>query len=170
MSFFLGLQISQNPKDIFINQSTYAPQIIKKCGMESGDPVDTPMVKITKLDEDPQGIPVDRTRYRGIKLTAYADEDHAGRQDTRRSKSGSARLMGDKLYSRFKHIDIEYHFIKEQVEDGVAELYIVRTKYQLADILTKELARERFEFLLSRLGMQSMTPETLKHHAESEEE
>ncbi|GJW46850.1 retrovirus-related pol polyprotein from transposon TNT 1-94 [Tanacetum coccineum] len=52
MSFFLGLQISQSPIDIFINQSNYALKIIKKYGMLSSDPVDTPMVDKSKLDED----------------------------------------------------------------------------------------------------------------------
>nr|GEY64144.1 retrovirus-related Pol polyprotein from transposon TNT 1-94 [Tanacetum cinerariifolium] len=65
-------------------------------------------------------------------------------------------------YSRSKHIDIRQHFIREQVEKGVVELYFMTTDYQPADIFTKALPRERFEFLLSRLGMKSMTPETLK--------
>ncbi|GJY80004.1 retrovirus-related pol polyprotein from transposon TNT 1-94 [Tanacetum coccineum] len=52
MSFFLGLQISQIPKGIFINQSNYALEIIKKYGMLSSYPVDTPMVDKSKLDED----------------------------------------------------------------------------------------------------------------------
>nr|GEZ24891.1 retrovirus-related Pol polyprotein from transposon TNT 1-94 [Tanacetum cinerariifolium] len=52
---------------------------------------------------------------------------------------------------RSKHIDIRHHFIREQVEKGVVELYCVTTDYQLADIFTKALPRERFEFLLSRL-------------------
>ncbi|GKC64513.1 retrovirus-related pol polyprotein from transposon TNT 1-94 [Tanacetum coccineum] len=52
MSFFLGLQISQSPRGIFINQSKYAQEIIKKYGMDSSDPVDTPIVDRTKLDED----------------------------------------------------------------------------------------------------------------------
>ncbi|GJU10224.1 gag-pol polyprotein [Tanacetum coccineum] len=60
------------------------------------------------------------------------------------------------------NIDIRYHFIREQVEKCVVELYFVTTDYQLADIFTKALSRERFEFLLPRLGMKSMTPETLK--------
>ncbi|GKD62721.1 retrovirus-related pol polyprotein from transposon TNT 1-94 [Tanacetum coccineum] len=59
ISFFLGLQISQNPIGIFINQSKYALEMIKKYGIKSSDPVDTPMVERTKLDEDPQGIPID---------------------------------------------------------------------------------------------------------------
>ncbi|GKD84562.1 retrovirus-related pol polyprotein from transposon TNT 1-94 [Tanacetum coccineum] len=64
--FFLGLQISQNPKGIFINQSKYALESLKKYGIESSDPVDTPMVEKSKLDEDIQGKAVDLTHYRGM--------------------------------------------------------------------------------------------------------
>ncbi|GJT11586.1 retrovirus-related pol polyprotein from transposon TNT 1-94 [Tanacetum coccineum] len=52
MTFLLGLQISQSPRGIFINQSNYALEIIKKYGMLSSDPVDTPMVDKSKLDKD----------------------------------------------------------------------------------------------------------------------
>ncbi|GJX35686.1 retrovirus-related pol polyprotein from transposon TNT 1-94 [Tanacetum coccineum] len=266
MSFFLGLQISQN----------------------------TPMVEKSKLDEDLQGKPVDATLYRGMigslmyltssrpdliyavclcaryqakptkkhlnavkrifrylkgtinmglwyskdtgmSLTAYADADHAGCQDTRRSTSGSAQFLGDKLvswsskkqkstaissteaeyialsgccaqilwmrsqltdygfqfnkiplycdnkstidlccnnvqHSRAKNIDVLYHFIKEQVENEIVKLYFVRTEYQLADIFTKPLPRERFNFLIEKLGMRSMSPKMLKHLTEQENE
>ncbi|GJY27751.1 hypothetical protein Tco_0403518 [Tanacetum coccineum] len=67
-------------------------------------------------------------------------------------------------HSRSEHIDIRHHFIREQVENGVVELYFVRTEYQLADIFTKALPRERFEFILLRLGMKCIKPETLKHN------
>ncbi|GKC37215.1 retrovirus-related pol polyprotein from transposon TNT 1-94 [Tanacetum coccineum] len=53
MSFFLGLQVSQSPGGIFINQSKYALEILTKYGMDTFDPVDTPMVDRSKLDEDP---------------------------------------------------------------------------------------------------------------------
>ncbi|GJX64851.1 retrovirus-related pol polyprotein from transposon TNT 1-94 [Tanacetum coccineum] len=66
MSFFLGLQVSQNPGGIFINQSKFALEILKKFGMDSCDLVDTPMVDRLKLDEDPLGIPVDQTRFRSM--------------------------------------------------------------------------------------------------------
>ncbi|GJU03443.1 retrovirus-related pol polyprotein from transposon TNT 1-94 [Tanacetum coccineum] len=101
MYFFLGLRISQSPRGIFINQSKYALEIIKKYGMESSDSVETPIMDRTKLDEDLQGIPVDLTRYCGtdIALTAYADVDHVGCQYTRRSTSGSAQFLGDRLVS-----------------------------------------------------------------------
>nr|GFD06218.1 uncharacterized mitochondrial protein AtMg00810-like [Tanacetum cinerariifolium] len=55
ISFFLGLQISQSPRGIFINQSKYALESLKKYDFESCDPVDTPMVKKSKLDEDKEG-------------------------------------------------------------------------------------------------------------------
>nr|GEW99867.1 retrovirus-related Pol polyprotein from transposon TNT 1-94 [Tanacetum cinerariifolium] len=139
-----------------------------------------------------------------MSLTAYADADQAGCQDTRRSTSGSAQFLGDKLvswsskkkkstaisstkaeyislsgccsqilwmhsqltdygcqfnkiplycdnksaialccnnvqHSRAKNIDVRYHLIKEQVENGIVELYFVQTEYQLADIFTKPL-------------------------------
>ncbi|GJQ96044.1 hypothetical protein Tco_0007183 [Tanacetum coccineum] len=146
-----------------------------------------------------------------MSLTTCADADHAGCQDTKRSTSGSAQFLGDKLvswsskkqkitaisnygfkfnkiplycdnksvialccnnvqHSRAKHIDIRYHFIKEQVENGIVELYFVRTEYQLADIFTKPLPRERFNFLIDKLGMRSMSPETLKRLAEETDE
>ncbi|GKA15157.1 hypothetical protein Tco_0694904 [Tanacetum coccineum] len=67
-------------------------------------------------------------------------------------------------HSRSKHIDIRHHFIKEQVERKVVELYFVETKYQLADIFTKALPRERFATLLPLLGVKQMSPETLKEN------
>ncbi|GJX08588.1 retrovirus-related pol polyprotein from transposon TNT 1-94 [Tanacetum coccineum] len=63
MSFFLGLQVSQSPEGIFINQSKYALEILKKYRMDSCEPVDTPMVDRSKLDEDPLGILVYQTQY-----------------------------------------------------------------------------------------------------------
>ncbi|GJY38382.1 retrovirus-related pol polyprotein from transposon TNT 1-94 [Tanacetum coccineum] len=292
--FFLGLQISQSPRGIFINQSKYALESLKKYGFDSCDPVDTPMVEKSKLDEDKEGKAVDPSHYRGmigtllyltasrpdlqfaicmcaryqarptekhlhavkrifrylrgtvnrglwypkdssIALTAFADADHAGCQDTRRSTSGSMQFLGDRLvswsskrqksaaissteaeyialsgccaqvlwmrsqltdygfgfnkipmycdnksdialccnniqHSRSKHIDIIFHFIKEHVENGVIELYFVNTKYQLADIFTKALDRERIEFLINKLGMRSFTSETLKQLADKVDE
>ncbi|GJR72067.1 retrovirus-related pol polyprotein from transposon TNT 1-94 [Tanacetum coccineum] len=66
MSSFLGLQVSQNLRGIFINQSKFSLKILKKFRMNSCDPVDTPMVDQLKLDEDPLGIPVDQTRFRSM--------------------------------------------------------------------------------------------------------
>nr|GEV93340.1 Gag-Pol polyprotein [Tanacetum cinerariifolium] len=213
-------------------------------GMDSCDPVDTPMVDRLKPDEVPLGIPIDQTRlssmvgslmyltpsrpdlifaicmcarYQALPtkkhlealkqvfwylretinwglwypkdtvmaLTASADADHARCQDTRRSTSGSAQFLGDKLvrwsskkqkstaistteHSRSKHIDIRHHFIQEQVEKGVVELYFVTTDHQLADIFTKALPREQFKYLLPLFGIKSMSSATLKRLQEEE--
>nr|GEW85668.1 retrovirus-related Pol polyprotein from transposon TNT 1-94 [Tanacetum cinerariifolium] len=51
---------------IFLNQSKYSLEIVKKNGMETGDPVNTPMVEKPKLDEYPQGKATDPTHYRGM--------------------------------------------------------------------------------------------------------
>nr|GFA06012.1 hypothetical protein [Tanacetum cinerariifolium] len=65
-SFYLGLQISQSPRGIFINQSKYALESLKKYGFDSCDAVDTPMVDIFKLDKDKEGKAVDPSHYRGM--------------------------------------------------------------------------------------------------------
>ncbi|GJU41504.1 retrovirus-related pol polyprotein from transposon TNT 1-94 [Tanacetum coccineum] len=143
---------------IFINQSKYALESLKKYGFDSCDLVDTPMVEKSKLDEDKEGKAIDPSHYHGmigtllyltasrpdlyisicmcaryqarptekhlnavkrifrylkgtvhrglwypkdssIALTTFADADHAGCQDTRRSTSGSMQLLGDRLVS-----------------------------------------------------------------------
>nr|GEX93260.1 copia protein [Tanacetum cinerariifolium] len=106
-----------------------------------------------------------------IALTAFADADHVGCQDTRRSTSGIfwMRSQLTDYGIGFNKIPI-YHFIKEQVEKGVVELYFVRTEYQLADIFTKGLRREIIEFLIDKLRMISFTLETLKELADEAEE
>ncbi|GJR75003.1 retrovirus-related pol polyprotein from transposon TNT 1-94 [Tanacetum coccineum] len=155
MSFFLGLQISQSPRDIFINQSNYALEIIKKYGMLSSDLVDTLMVEKEKLVswslKKQKSTAISNYGFKFNKIPLYCD-----------NKSSIALCCNNVQHSRSKHIDVRYHFIKEQVENGLVELYFVRTEYQLADIFTKALSRERFNFLVEKLGMKSMSPETLK--------
>nr|GEX19697.1 uncharacterized mitochondrial protein AtMg00810-like [Tanacetum cinerariifolium] len=158
MPFFLGLQVSQNLRGIFINQSKYALEILKKYEFDTSSPIDTPMSERPKLDEDKGGKLTDPTCYRGMvgslmylsasrpdivfavcmcaryqasptdkhlsaikrifrylcgtinmglwypkdsgfALTAFANADYAGCQDTRRSTSGSAQFLGSRLVS-----------------------------------------------------------------------
>ncbi|GKF60520.1 hypothetical protein Tco_0177306 [Tanacetum coccineum] len=86
------------------------------------------------------------------------------------NRSAIALCCNNIQHSQSKHIDIRHHFIREQVENGVVEFYFVTTDYQPADIFTKALPRERFEFLLSPLGMKSMSPKTLKRLQDGEDE
>ncbi|GKF98695.1 hypothetical protein Tco_0297478 [Tanacetum coccineum] len=71
-------------------------------------------------------------------------------------------------HSRTKHIVVRYHFIKEHVEKGTVELYFVKTDYQLADLFTKALQEDRFNYLVRRLGMRSLSPQKLDRLAKSQ--
>nr|GFC69660.1 retrotransposon protein, putative, unclassified [Tanacetum cinerariifolium] len=142
----------------------YALELLKKYGFESCDPVDTPMVEKSNLDEDREGKAVDPSHYRDYglgfnKIPMYCD-----------NKSAIALCRNNVQHSRSKHIDIRYHFIKKQVENEVIELYFVNTEYQLADLFIKALGQERIEFLINKLGMRNFTPETLKQLMNEEDE
>ncbi|GJT62191.1 retrovirus-related pol polyprotein from transposon TNT 1-94 [Tanacetum coccineum] len=228
LKFFLGIQIHQSPRGIFINQAKYAQEILKKHGMTLCDSVGTPMA--TKhLDADLSGTPVDQTKYRSmVEALMYLTANHAECLDTRKITSGGIQFLGgDKLvswsskkqdctsmssaeakyvslsaccaqvlwlrtqltdygfhfdnipmhcdskaaiaiscnpvqHSRTKHIDVRYHFIKEQVEKGIVELFFVGTEYQLADLFTKALSEDRFKYLVRRLGMRCLNPDELE--------
>nr|GEV63797.1 copia protein [Tanacetum cinerariifolium] len=83
------------------------------------------------------------------------------------SKSTIAISCNPVQHSRTKHIAVRYHFIKEHVEKGTIELYFVNTDYQLADIFTKALSADHFNYLICRLGMRSLSPKELKRLAKS---
>nr|GEX56139.1 ribonuclease H [Tanacetum cinerariifolium] len=158
----LTLVTRKEGKDM--NLSKYALEMLKKYGLESCDTVNTSMVERSKLSKDPQGTQVDPTRYQNYgfncnKISLYRD-----------SKSVIDLSCNTIHHSRTKHIAVHYHFIKEQVENEVVDLYFVNTAYQLAYIFTKALESKRFKFLLNHLGMQSITPEKLKSLVESDEE
>ncbi|GJR66741.1 retrovirus-related pol polyprotein from transposon TNT 1-94 [Tanacetum coccineum] len=81
------------------------------------------------------------------------------------SKSAIAISCNPVQHSKTKHIDIRYHFIKEHVEKGTVEIYFVGTEYQLADLFTKALPKERFEYLVHRIvSMETSTKSWLWHH------
>ncbi|GJS77206.1 retrovirus-related pol polyprotein from transposon TNT 1-94 [Tanacetum coccineum] len=83
------------------------------------------------------------------------------------SKSAIAIPCNPVQHSRMKHITVRYHFIKEHVEKGTIELYFVKTDYQLADLFTKDLPVDRFNLLVRRLGMRSLSPQELDRLAKS---
>ncbi|GKB20384.1 retrovirus-related pol polyprotein from transposon TNT 1-94 [Tanacetum coccineum] len=122
MNFFLGLQIHQSPRGIFINQAKCALEILKNFSMEKCDTVGTPMATKPKLDADLSGKLVDQTDYHskigslmyltssrpdivqaylkdsGFKLIAFSDADHAGCIDTHNSTSGGIQFLAEAEY------------------------------------------------------------------------
>ncbi|GKF03399.1 hypothetical protein Tco_0030322, partial [Tanacetum coccineum] len=126
------------------------------------------MVDQIKLDDDLLGFPVDQTRFRSIvgslmylttnrpdlvfavcmcaKYHASPTKKHL--KALKRVVKIHEEVRQEMLntldeHSRSKHIDIRHHFVREQVENGVVELYFMTTDYQLADIFTMALPRER---------------------------
>ncbi|GJW77509.1 hypothetical protein Tco_0139191 [Tanacetum coccineum] len=66
LKLFLGLQVHQSPRGIFINQSKYALNILENHGMDKCDSIGTPIATTPKLDADLSGTPVDKTNYRSM--------------------------------------------------------------------------------------------------------
>ncbi|GJX59187.1 retrovirus-related pol polyprotein from transposon TNT 1-94 [Tanacetum coccineum] len=143
ISFFFRLHISQSPRGIFLNESKYALESLKKYGMESCDPVDTPMVKKSKLDISTMG--------RSPSVRAFADADHAGCQDTRRSTSGSMNIVRNNCSLVIKKAKSAGNISTE------------------ADIFTKALFETEC-ILIDKLRMRSFTSKTLKELADEAKE
>ena len=59
------------------------------------------------------------------------------------------------MHSKNNHIPIKYHFLNEQVLEQKVKLEYVPSKEQVADIFTKSLPREAFEYLRQKLGVVS---------------
>nr|GEY46359.1 hypothetical protein [Tanacetum cinerariifolium] len=113
--------------------------------------------KKSKLDEVLQGKPVEATFNHGmIKSLMYL-------KSSRPSLTYAVCLCA---WYQAKPTEKHLH----AVENGIVELYFVWTKYQLADIFTKPLPRERFNFLIEKLGMRSMSPKTIKRLTDEEDE
>ncbi|GJY04060.1 retrovirus-related pol polyprotein from transposon TNT 1-94 [Tanacetum coccineum] len=155
MSFFFGLQVSQNLEASLSNNPNMLKENLEKFGFDSCTPIDTPMAERPNLDEDKGGKPINPTRFRGMAgslmyLSAsrpdivfavctavlkssgcvFKYEDYGFRRSTKHrcivttSKVLLALCCNSVQHSRSKHIDIRHHFIKEQVERKVVELYL----------------------------------------------
>ncbi|GJZ75203.1 retrovirus-related pol polyprotein from transposon TNT 1-94 [Tanacetum coccineum] len=140
------LLIFQNPRGVFINQSKYALESLKKYGFDSCDPVDTPMVEKSKLDKDKEGKAVDPSHYRGL---AYRKALTCGQKDLsismRNRQSGtmvsegffncsnSICRCGTSVLSRYK--DIAHQF--DESDTHVLERFETSTGNPVKEILLK---------------------------------
>ncbi|GKC37532.1 retrovirus-related pol polyprotein from transposon TNT 1-94 [Tanacetum coccineum] len=212
LKFFLGLQVHQSPRGIFISQSQYAIELLKKHGMDECVSMSTPMTT-ERLDANLQGTPTNQTTYRrmigrlmyltasrpDIAFATFVCARYQARptvnhlketmQDVKMiEKVLPVQFLGDKLVSwsskkqdctatstveaeyfslsaccaqvirmQTQLLDYGYKYNKIPMyydsKSGTVELYFVGTEYQLADLFTKYLPKERFEYLVHRIEM-----------------
>nr|AAX96296.1 retrotransposon protein, putative, unclassified [Oryza sativa Japonica Group]ABA91784.1 retrotransposon protein, putative, unclassified [Oryza sativa Japonica Group] len=173
LSYFLGLQIKQTPQGTFVHQTKYTKDLLRRFKMENCKPISTPIGSTAVLGPDEDGEAVDQKEYRSmigslLYLTAsrpdiqfavclcarfQASPRASHRQAVKRIMSAINIAKNPVQYSRTKHIDIRFHFLRDHVEKGDVELQFLDTKLQLADIFTKPLDSNRFAFLRGELGI-----------------
>ncbi|GKD53847.1 retrovirus-related pol polyprotein from transposon TNT 1-94 [Tanacetum coccineum] len=139
LNFFPGLQIKQMEDGIFFNQSKYIKEMLKKFVLEDSKPMKTRMSSDTKLMKDEDCELVDSTKYRGM--------------------IGAIDLSKNPVqHSRTKHIEIRHLFLRDNVQKGHISIEKVTSIDNIANILTKPLKREPFNYLLLGLGLMEHIP------------
>nr|GEW10980.1 retrovirus-related Pol polyprotein from transposon TNT 1-94 [Tanacetum cinerariifolium] len=117
MTFFLGLQVNQSPSGIFINQSKYVHEILKKYGLNTSDIVGTPMDINDKLDLDQIGTPVDATKYRSmIGALMYLT---SSRPDIVYATCVCARYQAHLIEKHLKEVKRIFHYLRGTVNMGL---------------------------------------------------
>ncbi|GJQ93450.1 retrovirus-related pol polyprotein from transposon TNT 1-94 [Tanacetum coccineum] len=110
LNFFLGLQIKQMEYGIFLNQSKYIKEMLKKFGLEESKPMKTPMSSDMKLMKDEECESVDSTKYRGmIGSLLYL---MASRPDIMSSVCLCARFQEDSKTSHLEAVKCIFRYIK----------------------------------------------------------
>ena len=67
------------------------------------------------------------------------------------------------FHSRMKYVALDYHFIRDRVQNGLLRVSHVSTKDQLANVLTKALPRQQFNIIKTKIGLSSR-PSILRGH------
>lgn len=62
------------------------------------------------------------------------------------------------FHARTKHVEIDFHFVREKVSSGAFQVQYIPTKDQIADIMTKGLTSLRFQFLRDKLKVHAHDP------------
>ncbi|MCH85372.1 hypothetical protein A2U01_0006218, partial [Trifolium medium] len=88
MRYFLGVEVKQWDRGIFIHQQKYAQEIMVKFEMENCNKVCSPIVPSNKLNKDEKGKPVDATIGGDCELEGWSDSYYVGDVDDRKSTSG----------------------------------------------------------------------------------
>ncbi|GJQ99168.1 putative reverse transcriptase domain-containing protein [Tanacetum coccineum] len=160
LKFFLGIHIHQSPRGIFINQAKYAQEILKKhacyCARYQARPTEKHLKEVKQIFrylKNTIHIGLWYPKDTGFELTAFSYLDHAGCLDTCKSTSGGIQfLRGDKLVNWFSN----------KLDCTLMSTAEAETEYQLADLFTKALSKDRIKYLVGRLGMRCLILEELE--------
>nr|GEU68209.1 retrovirus-related Pol polyprotein from transposon TNT 1-94 [Tanacetum cinerariifolium] len=135
LKFFLGIQINQSPRGIFINQAKYAQEIIIKHGMTSCDSLGTPMA--TKhLDADLSRTPIDQTKYHSmVKALMYLT---ASRPDSMHATCYCARYQAKPTEKHLTAVKRIFRYLKDTIYIGL--WYPKDTSFELTAFLDSDHA------------------------------
>ncbi|GJW61841.1 retrovirus-related pol polyprotein from transposon TNT 1-94 [Tanacetum coccineum] len=183
MKFFLGLQIHQSPKGIFINQAKYALEILKKHNMDNCHSIGTPLATKPKLDVDLSGEPVDQSDYRSkigslMYLTSSRPDlvqavCYCARYQARPTQKHLKEMSKKQNCTAMSSAEAEYvalsascaqvMWMRTQLQDyGFNYNKIPLTEYQLADMFTKAFLGYGLSILVRRIGKRCLTPAELE--------
>nr|GEW53590.1 putative ribonuclease H-like domain-containing protein [Tanacetum cinerariifolium] len=136
MTFFLGLQVNQSPSGIFINQSKYVHEILKKYSLNTCAIVDTPMYIKDKLDLDQTGTPVDATKYRSmIGALMYLT---SSRPDIVHATCVCARYQAHPTEKHLKEVKRIFHYLRGTINMGL--WYTKDSGFELTGFLVADYA------------------------------
>ncbi|GJS14010.1 retrotransposon protein, putative, unclassified [Tanacetum coccineum] len=174
MTFFLGLQVNQSPRGIFINQSNYVLEILKKYGMETCDPVDADYAGCKDTFKSTSG----GAQFLGEKLVSWSSK----KQDCNCAVYREGRICVAIRLAVPKSFDADtdkghglninkipiYCDSKSPYPNLPTRPTLTRITYWPEPLSPKTLPVDRFNYCGSTLGMRSLSPKELERLAKSQ--
>eukprot|EP00253_Pinus_taeda_P024186 PITA_24186 len=177
--YYLGIEVTQHPKSIFLAQKKYIGNLLNMFGMTECNPLTTPMEQNLKLTSIEGKEFEDATKYRQLVgslnylTTSRPDisfvvgiisrfmqkpcDRHWSAAKRVLSTSAIKLAKNPKFHDQTKHINTKYHLIRHHVEAKTIHLRHCSTNEQIADIFTKVLGREKLERFRMMLGLANIS-------------
>ncbi|CAN6683736.1 unnamed protein product [Malus baccata var. baccata] len=170
LHYFLGIEVKRSSSGIFISQTKYIIDLLKKSNMIGAKPCATPL-SISSLDHE-SPLLSDPIEYRSL-VAEYRSLANTAADITYICKllvdvglqlpcppqiwcdNISAISLAKNLifHVRTKHVEIDYHYIREKVLSKAVSVHFINTQAQIADICTKSISKTRFHLLRDKLSL-----------------
>ncbi|XP_021735700.1 geraniol 8-hydroxylase-like [Chenopodium quinoa] len=173
LKYFLGIEVARSPSGLFLCQRKYTLDIISETGLLGAKPSGFPMEQNHRLArangeflQYPEAYRrlVGRLIYLGVTRPDLAYSVHILSQFMQAPRiehwEAALRVVSESalhiarnpvFHERTKHIEVDCHFVRDAITEGLISPSHVSTKDQLADIFTKALGKAQFDKLLSKL-------------------